>query len=289
MRKRLCRQRFEKLESRELFAIVGVPDLSDIEVFDGGSFVAPIGIDDAEGIRGVAIRIRYDAAKVDIEPDGIQPGDVWEGQGMAISNVDSAEGVVTAFLFSAMELKAVGGNLIDIEFEIRDGTAALERDDFQIESLRLNEGGLEVTTEALVEYAFRRTNPKPEFSELNSVVRNACASPQTIAMDSDSRLETSSELSMRISSKDASATVLPPIGLVNGEIDEALPESNLIHDVVASTTLSNELGKGTRSPSELLDTLNFLIANRSVPMNDEIASSNQHWRKKFGFFRDFCG
>jgi len=279
MRKRLYRRRFEKLESRELFAIAGVPDLSEIEVFDGGSFVAPIRIDDAEGIRGVAIRISYDSTKISIDPKGIQLGDVWEGQGMAISNVESEEGVVTAFLFSTMELNAIGGNLIEIEFEIRDGTTALEIDDFQIESLRLNEGGLEVTTEPLEDYYFRQAIPDTEVVEKKTELQDACVSPLAIFLDSDSRLENSSELSMPFIQYDSLATVLPPLGDVNGEIVEALPESNQSQDVVTSTSLSNELGKGTRSRSELLDTL---IANLSVPMNDEITWPNRHRRNKLG-------
>jgi len=147
---------------------------------------------------------------------------------------------------------------------------------FQIESLCLNEGGLEVTTEALMEYAFRRTNPKPEFSELNSVVRNACVSPPVIAMDSDSRLEHSSELSMRIRSNDASARALPPMGYVNGEIEKEFPENRLSQDEVAPMTPSNELDRASPSQPGLHDRLSALVAIRSAPMGDEIASSNPH-------------
>jgi len=136
----------EPLESRKLFAVVLVPDLAPIDVQAGLEINVPFSIDNAAGIRGASIQFSYEPSKLELISSSLQAGDVWEGKGIALSKVNEVDGEVTAFLFSTMELKAGKGDLIELAFKVRPGVSELATNDLRIESIRLNEGKLEVIT-----------------------------------------------------------------------------------------------------------------------------------------------
>lgn len=182
MEKTQRKLRIELLESRKLFAVVSVPDLSPIDVQSGQEINVPFSIDDAAGIRGASIQFRYEPSKLELTSGGLQAGDVWGGKGIAISNVNDVDGEVTAFLFSTMELKAGKGDLIELAFKVRPGVSELVTNDLRIESLRLNEGTLEVSmltaNDAVVNGNLSPLNLVP----LPSDPSPTCTSPEVSSM-----------------------------------------------------------------------------------------------------------
>lgn len=80
MGKKQRKLRIEPLETRKLFAVVSVPDLSPIDVQSGQEINVPFSIDDAAGIRGASIQFRYEPSKLELTSGGLQAGDVWGGK-----------------------------------------------------------------------------------------------------------------------------------------------------------------------------------------------------------------
>ena len=75
--------RFESLETRDLLATVQVVD--KVPNDPAGPVTVQVEIDDASGVRAAEIRIGYDKASLDVEPNGITVGSVWQGHGAMLA------------------------------------------------------------------------------------------------------------------------------------------------------------------------------------------------------------
>ncbi len=127
----------ERLENRELLAVLTFS--GDAIGFPSEMLAASAEIDDAEGIRGAEIHIRYDSHALVATPASVQPGSVWSGNAMVVANVDAEAGMVVAYLFSTRELPSVQGTLFEVEFEVRDNVPVDGRLVMELAEARLNE------------------------------------------------------------------------------------------------------------------------------------------------------
>ncbi len=130
------RLRLEYLEGRQLFA-------SDLELSPPALATTNMDASNSlsgEGVRAAEVRIQFDPEKVSPQATDFLPGPAWQGKGAIVTNVDSNEGTVTAFLFSIEPINAASGDLIDIRLPmgptLRDETIPA----YAIESITVDEG-----------------------------------------------------------------------------------------------------------------------------------------------------
>ncbi|WP_254509283.1 cohesin domain-containing protein [Anatilimnocola floriformis] len=134
---------FERLDSRDLYAVVGIG--ADAETLVENRRVVPVTIDDASGVRAAEIHLRYDPAAWHVDPAAIKSGSAWSQGGAAMTKVDPAAGEITVFVFAAEDLPANQGSLVDLEFSPHDPTvddAATNSPTVELKSVRLNEGSI---------------------------------------------------------------------------------------------------------------------------------------------------
>jgi hypothetical protein len=110
--------------------------------------VSPVNIDNAAGIRGAEIHLKYDPAVLDITADQVTKGSVWgnDPNVQVVANVDAVNGVVSVFISSANDLPAGAGSLVNFNFTIRAGVAP-GTTTLDLTEVRLNEGGIIVSPE----------------------------------------------------------------------------------------------------------------------------------------------
>lgn len=134
----------QPLESRRLLAAVDIPD--NLTGDASALVAAPVNIDDAAGIRGAEIRLSYDTDLLDLDPDDITAGTVWNGLDTQVTvNVDDAEGTVTIFVSASAALPTGGGSLILLSFSIADSADVGDTAILNLTEVRLNEGQIPVT------------------------------------------------------------------------------------------------------------------------------------------------
>lgn len=125
------RLRCEALESRRLMAADLVDPLS-IAVESSGM----------EGLRAAEIQLSYDPRSLNIEAADIRPGAAWKEQASLVTNVDADAGSVRIFLFSVEPIDTQRGKLVDLHFEVNEGSA-IDSGSVALSHMRLNEGELE--------------------------------------------------------------------------------------------------------------------------------------------------
>ncbi len=145
---------FERLETRcVLSTLLGVGeaevvriDVPDLEVLiTAGQFSAPINVSNAQGIRGVEVRLGYDAALLETSEDRIRAGSLWSGvQTELVLNLDEAAGTINVWIFSAEELQAGTGSLLEIDFRPVRTPVAGETSILDLSFARINEGQISI-------------------------------------------------------------------------------------------------------------------------------------------------
>ena len=121
--------RFETLESRHLLngdgvgvladPLVSIPE--DLQGAPGQVVVAPVNIDDADGVRAAEIHIQYDTVLLDADNSGVRPGSVWpETNTSLFPNVDDAAGTIEVWVFGIEPLGPGAGSLIEIDFTVAE-------------------------------------------------------------------------------------------------------------------------------------------------------------------------
>lgn len=132
------RLEFERLDARELHAIVGIGTESSVS---SERISVPVTIDDATGVRAAEVRLRYDPQTWSVEPAAIQSGSAWVRGGASMSKVNAEAGEITVFVFAAEELPGDQGTLVNLEFTRQD-SAAESSPAIELQSVRLNEGAI---------------------------------------------------------------------------------------------------------------------------------------------------
>lgn len=143
----LRRLSFESMESRRLLAVVDIPD--DLQGIPQQQVASPVNIDNAAGIRGAEIRLKYDPSVLDINAAQIVKGSVWgnDPNVQVVANVDAANGLISVFIFGADGLPAGSGSLVNFNFTVRAGATVGSTTTLDLTEVRLNEGGIPVTPE----------------------------------------------------------------------------------------------------------------------------------------------
>ena len=145
---------FETLETRRVLSGVVNPILTDtvfVNIPDnltgspGQQVVAPVNIDNAAGLRGVEIRINYDTQVFDVETSSVLLGSVWDDTDAEVmANVDDATGSIVAWVFTSEGPSHGTGNLVTIQFAVRDDASIGGSSRIDLERVQLNEGDIEV-------------------------------------------------------------------------------------------------------------------------------------------------
>lgn len=134
----------QPLESRRLLAAVDIPDTLTGNA--SALVAAPVNIDNSVGVRGAEIRLSYDTDLLDLDPDDITAGTVWNGLDTQLAvNVDDAAGTVTIFISASAALPTGSGSLILLSFAIADSAAVGDTAILNLTEVRLNEGQIPVT------------------------------------------------------------------------------------------------------------------------------------------------
>ena len=110
----------------------------------GGIITVPVQIDDAEGLESVDLSLAYDPNVLEVL--AIRAGDVTSG-GTLVMNppaVSDADGAITVGLALTSPCPAGGGNLIEIDYRIKD-TATSGSTAIDLTRVSLNEGYLVLT------------------------------------------------------------------------------------------------------------------------------------------------
>ena len=153
--------RFEALESRCLLSVaplavasvaVDIPD--NLTGSPGGHVIAPVNIDNAQGIIAAEIHIKYDTTWLDaldtVSPDttsaSIHAGSVWPTTNTTVfSNVDDAAGTIDVWVYNVDSLPAgATGSLINIDFTVPTGSPVGNTAYLDLRSVILNEGEITV-------------------------------------------------------------------------------------------------------------------------------------------------
>jgi len=140
--------RIERLEPRQLLAaagpgaavdpLVSIPD--DLQAVPGQTFVVPVNIDEADGVRAAEIHIQYDTALFDAEDSDVRPGSVWpETNTSLFSNVDDAAGTIEVWVFGVEPLGPEAGSLIEVEFAVASDAPVDQCSPLELREVRLNE------------------------------------------------------------------------------------------------------------------------------------------------------
>lgn len=133
----------QPLESRRLLAAVDIPD--NLTGDASALVAAPVNIDDSAGVRGAEIRLSYDTDLLDLDPDDITAGTVWNGLDTQIAvNVNDAAGTVTIFISASAALPTGSGSLILLSFAIADSAEVGDTAILNLTEVRLNEGQIPV-------------------------------------------------------------------------------------------------------------------------------------------------
>jgi hypothetical protein len=149
------RLEFERLDGRELCAIVGVGGEGTVD----DRISVPITIDDATGLRAAEVRLRYNSEAWSVEPSSVKPGSAWSSSSSTIANVDAEAGEITVFVFAGDEQPANQGTLVDLEFTPQgsDNTASPS---IELQSVRLNEGAITASREDGTDWDEDYINPR---------------------------------------------------------------------------------------------------------------------------------
>jgi len=146
--------RFERLEPRQLLdaagpgaavdPLVSIPD--DLQAVPGQMFVAPVNIDEADGLRAAEIHIQYDTTLFHADNGGVRPGSVWpETNTSLFSNVDDAAGTIEVWVFGVEPLGPGAGSLIEVEFAVATDAPVDQCSPLDLTEVELNEGEIPVT------------------------------------------------------------------------------------------------------------------------------------------------
>lgn len=177
---------FERLETRCVLSTmlglgeaevvrIDIPDLDVLITAD--QFSAPVNVSNAQGIRGVEVRLGYDAALLQTSENAIRPGSLWSGvETELVLNLDKAAGTIDVWIFAAEALGAEAGSLLDIDFQPVRTPVVGETSNLDLRFVRLNEGQITVDpppqpgldeTDGLVTFT---AVPEPGFGALSGFV-----------------------------------------------------------------------------------------------------------------------
>jgi hypothetical protein len=138
---------------------VEVPDLDVPTV--AVQFSVPVNISNALGLRGAEIHLSYDTTLLDADESSVQAGSIWAGDGAeVVANVDDASGTIVAWVFSAEELGAGAGSLLNVAFRTTGAVAPGQTTPLNLTFVRLNEDLIGVDPE-----------PQPGADETDGLVR----------------------------------------------------------------------------------------------------------------------
>jgi len=143
-KKRSRRLSIESLESRRLLAAVDIPD----DLTGAGSAIVsvPVNIDDAAAVRGAEIRLTYDTALLDLDPNAITAGSVWNGNDTQVTaNVNDAAGTVVIFVSASAGLPTSSGSLVVLPFRIAGTATTGNTAVIDLTEVTLNEGQINVS------------------------------------------------------------------------------------------------------------------------------------------------
>ncbi|WP_442507383.1 cohesin domain-containing protein [Novipirellula sp. SH528] len=143
-RKKTRRLGLESLELRRLLAAVDIPD--DLTGAAAAIVSVPVNVDDAAGIRGAEIRLSYNTNLLDLTPDAITAGSVFNGSQdtQVTANVDDAAGTVVIFVSVSAGLSSTSGSLVELSFSIASNAAAGSTAVFDLTQVVFNEGQIPV-------------------------------------------------------------------------------------------------------------------------------------------------
>ncbi|QDV44912.1 Cohesin domain protein [Stieleria neptunia] len=144
-RNRRRRPTIESLSARRLLAAVDIAD--DLTAAPASVVSVPVNIDDADGVRGAEIRLRYDSDLLDLEQADVTAGSVWDsGNDTQVTvNVDDATGTIVIFISSSSEQAATAGSLVELQFTVGGDATVGTATTIDLTSVVLNEGQLSVT------------------------------------------------------------------------------------------------------------------------------------------------
>lgn len=136
---------FQSLESRRLLAGVDIPD--NLTGNAGGQIVAPVNVDNAAGIRGAEIRLKYDTSVLDLTSASVTAGSVWSNASdtQVTANVDDATGTVIVFLSASTPLSSGSGSLVQFAFTVAASASAGTTTALDLTQVVLNETGVPVS------------------------------------------------------------------------------------------------------------------------------------------------
>jgi hypothetical protein len=109
--------------------------------------VSPVNIDNASGVRGAEIRLRYDPAVLTITTSQIVAGSVWGNNPnvQVVANIDATAGTISVFVSGTEGLSTGGGSLVNFNFVVREGATVGSTTALNLTDVRLNEGTITVT------------------------------------------------------------------------------------------------------------------------------------------------
>lgn len=136
---------FESIEARRLLAVVDIPD--NLQGLPQQQVVSPVNIDNASGVRGAEIHLRYDPAVLTITTSQIVAGSVWGNNPnvQVVANIDATAGTIAVFVSGAEGLPTGAGSLVNFNFVVREGAAAGSTTVLNLTDVRLNEGTITVS------------------------------------------------------------------------------------------------------------------------------------------------
>ena len=138
--------RMERLESRSLLAAaLGIADVVVDQTAGEPQVATSIEINNAAGIRAATVEILYDQNLLQADLASVRAGSIWEGKGVAISNLNDEDGKITAFIFASEDMSLTSGSLLDIDFVFNEDTPANARAHVGLGSVRLNEGDIPIS------------------------------------------------------------------------------------------------------------------------------------------------
>lgn len=147
MRVRNRRLKFEPFEQRKVFATDMAPELLPPPGFGGYETQEAM---EADGVRAAEVRIQFDPLTVRPDMNSLRAGDAWNGKASVVANVDEVAGTLVAFVFATRPI-AGQGNLLELEFKSTNSDSSQGGSSgIGIDTVRLNEGQIEIPYELTV-------------------------------------------------------------------------------------------------------------------------------------------